>query len=570
MQFKDTDIEASLFYSGSQQHGYHNHLQWVIHPGADSTDLLTQVISVHEFLHHELNNITGYGFLLLGYAYLSREVSIQQSHYQSILHQLVQQCRMAHEVYATWLSLTMFGNNKADQLAQELLGNNPTYLSYYRCGADLVRSFDSSFIRQQVFTSALRFCFQSRRLTNKVLQGIDLFDPAQLDVDDFPNNRLNYLIQKLPRDFFNQVVTDFIAAQENLLQKQLLQDAYAGNDNMDALLAPENERIATTLMLEVYKALCVHFNKRRSASLNDQEHLTFLKQLLPKLDVLCPFANSSHPLELNSAPYNYDRSMLLSFENETLQFSEEVLPCMVLFPEGMDSGVKQMVIKGVGDSPHIFIIARHGRLLIDQYRFLRKEDRQWLENRLLPFIAIRFASLLNGERTVIYIPFEDPAALQQFLQQKAPGVPLLGCAAVSAVGYGEWWQSWAIFFEQQMTSSCLLMDVSPLYYIETIFAPLPQVQYEKIVIDTGREKRGALLFHLLANGESRAHVLAPCSDMYARAIHYYIQRRHPSFQQTLTLSREDHLYLPIILSHIYREEISFYYLSERTNILQDT
>ena len=72
MGFNENDMDSLLLYAYTQQGGQYNHLQWSVQMGANATDRLSQVVSIHEFFHNELNNTTVYGTLLQGYAFLSR------------------------------------------------------------------------------------------------------------------------------------------------------------------------------------------------------------------------------------------------------------------------------------------------------------------------------------------------------------------------------------------------------------------------------------------------------------------------------------------------------------------
>src|SRR5215813_2203837 len=166
MFFNNNDIEEILNYSSNNQSGSYNQLQWSVHPGSDYTDISAHVVSIHEFLHNELNNITAYGFLLQGYAYLSREDSEKKDFYCKTLIQLINKCRLSHESYATWVGLTVFKRSISNNLQETILKNNNEYRQYYDDADYLVRNINSIFLKQQVVTACVRFCFQSQKIAD--------------------------------------------------------------------------------------------------------------------------------------------------------------------------------------------------------------------------------------------------------------------------------------------------------------------------------------------------------------------------------------------------------------------
>lgn len=565
--FNKNDIESILNYVDNSQSGSYNQLQWSINTGNDATDIVSRVISIHEFLHNELNNITGYGFLLQGYAYLSREESGHQQFYINTLHQLVSRCRLAHESYATWLGITVFKKDLNDTFPETVLVGNAEYLYYFNTAEYLVRNINSIFLKQQVVSACMRFCFQSATIINTASSNLAAFNFSSVKNSEFPDNRFQYLLEKLPDLFLINCVEEFINSIDNKADYQLLIDAFNGNENADVLISMENDHLSKGLMLHIYTKLQQHFDSLGSASIADDEHLRFFEKLLIQLDLLCPFANSKNPLYLNKSPDDFDRSMILNFENETLMLSEAPLPCVLLFVEDVNKETKEQIIRGVGVEPHLFITGRYSLFLKDQYQFKYDEDKEWFVNSNTPFTAIRYAQNVDGERTIIYVVFKHPDELIEFLKEKPLDVPMYGCVAISDAYHQEWWALWGDFFVEKCNSSCLLTDVSPLYHIENVFPTDGKVSYAKMVLQIEGITRTAMVFQIKEADIIKVLMVAPCSDMYCQVIHHYIKTRYPSFKNDVPLTDTQYKNLPIILSHVLREEHTYYYRSQETNLL---
>lgn len=563
MCFRKHDIEEQLGYGSGARSGSYNQLQWSIRPGNDYTNLEARIISIHEFLHNELNNITGYGFLLQAYAYLSREKCGKQEFYQDLLCDLVGNCREAHEAYATWTGFTVFKRSDDDDIETRILEGNHEYLAYYNKADCLARGFESLFIKQQVVSAGIRFCFQGKKIAAYGLNNLETFQLDNVAETDFPNHRFNYIINCLPDDFFRSCVLSFIRTLNDSAAFSLLMDAFNGKDNTQELLKMENDHLARGLMSAVYAELRKHFDEFDSPSLNDrEEHLTYFANLLKHLDIIFPFSQSSNPLFLNQVPDDYDRSVALNFENETLILSEKPLPCIILRVEGMSESTRAEILKGMGAEPHLFIMGRYSSFLKEQYRFKYKEDEEWFSSFNAPFTCIRYAGWFGNERTVVLVPFNTPDQLNRFLEAKSDGFPLLGCVSISAAYHKDWWALWGDFFTAHCSFSCLLLDVSPLYYIEQVFPDEELVTYTKIILSAEETVFTALLFEVKEAGNTKAIMLAPATDVHCQILHHYIITRHPSYVNNQSLSQEAGAYIPTMLSHVMREEHTYSYHSQ--------
>lgn len=567
MGFDDNDIDALLNFEGTDPHGQYNHLQWSVDFGTDATHRLAQVLSIHEFFHSELNNTTVYGCLLQSYAYLSRGKSAYKNTFKRILSDLVQQCRQAHEIYATWLSITVFSHHTDDKISQQVLLGNEVYLTYYQLGNDLVNELPSLYLRQQVLTACIRFCFQSQALAQTILSNLTDFTLASVRSAEFPTQRFHYIREHLGASVVSAWINEYVQQQQGTPAFPLLQDAMEGREDTQLLLTAENNYIAEELMNYVYESLETHFKARGSASFDRRAHLSFFKSLLERLHADFPLTESPNLLIANQNPDDYERNLVVNFENETILLAEKRIPCLIRHPHELTPEYQERLLNGIGDEPHLFIMGRLSFLLRDQYQFTDPEDQAWFDQIGGPFTAIRFSYEAEEGRVVVLIPFDTPDALTQFLTGKPPTVPLLGCVAISAAYQSGWWQAWGDFFANQCQTSCLLLDLSPLYFVEEVFAQEELVYYGKMIINTGERSYTALVFQAISANQIQATLVAPCSDMYGTVLHYYIQHRYKRYQLDATLTKIEYRQLPAVLSHLFKEERSFYFRSPNTQFV---
>ncbi len=92
---------GDLMFDGG---GAFNHLIWQVQPTLDVDSVSDALTSIHEWSHHELNNVSSYGLLLSYFAFLARHADKTAELFQERLRQMVEHCQIAHEVYATWYS----------------------------------------------------------------------------------------------------------------------------------------------------------------------------------------------------------------------------------------------------------------------------------------------------------------------------------------------------------------------------------------------------------------------------------------------------------------------------------
>ncbi len=563
MNFRKDDIDTQLRYCGDGPLGVYDQLNWKVRTGTDATDIMSKAVTVHESMHNELNNATVYGSLLQSYAYLAREETPHQAHYNNLLCTLVDRCRTAHEVYATWMSVALLSADANDQLYQQLLIDNEEYLNYYNCAARMVQEVPDLYLRRHVVSAMIYICFQSRLIIETAIADIVGFDPDLIDVNEFPDQRLNFIMHGCPHINWIDMLNEFAGTQQHNAWYDLLLDALAGEGNNSALSAEGNEENSAALITFLYNRLAENFETKGLPSLPYMDHLTYFKKLLPLIDRLAPFSKSSNPLEINTQPGDITRSTLRNFENETLLFTNRPLNCILLHPSNISSATKAQILNGVGDYPHILITGRTYFFMEEQYVFQEKEDAEWCRQHTGSFTAIRYAGNMAGQRIVVYVPFLEPAELEDFLKDKPVDIPVLSSITETARSQEGWWSNWQTFFETKPATTCLLLDISPLYYLEKIFSNVEMLLYGKANIKMEEGIKSVMLFEIRRSKETQAFIAAPCSEIYAAALNHYIETRFPGFENKIDVPNEHLQHLPTIISHVFREEHLHYYWSHK-------
>lgn len=558
--FRENDIEDSLFYSRGGQYGAYDNLQWSVLPGTDHTELSARVLSFHEYLHHSLNRITSYGVILFGFAFAAKQESQKEDFYSDVLHALIEKCRFAHEAYATWYGITLFKKNAGEKLEDELLANEE-YRDYYDRAARLARNIPGLYLQKWVVSTAIRFCFQSRMIANYATENAQTFDLRAIPEAEFPNSRFEYITTQLPEDFFINMLTEYAGSLEGQ-DKVLMQAALNGSEGLEAFLIPDKDHLSAGIIAKINSSLQHHFDAFGSPSLDiESEHMRFLNNEYELQSRLLPGVAGDliFPQDAGDA----EHTILLSFENETLLLANRPPQCVIFDSTQFNEEQKKEILEGTGNPPHIFIMGRTALFMQNQYRFQYEENREWFSSLQGPFTAIRFADDVDGRRVVVMIPFEDPGQTAAFLKDKDPAIPVLGCVAMSAAQNSQWWQTWRHFFFVHSTLTCILMDVSPIDYLEQGFGA-SMVFYASISVETPGANYAGVLIQLKETNGEKAVILVPGSIAYCHMLEYYMQKKYPQYTNDISLS-ETEQYAIDILMHIVKEEYAWNYNAQNQN-----
>jgi len=551
------DLQRSLNSPAHDARGRHDLRSWQTFTGKNATDLLPRMVSMHESLHHDLNNATIYGLMLQCFSYLRQEAKADTESYSTQLDILLERCRITHEVYATGVSFMMAAEDITDKLAKELLSHDSPYLQFYYYAARLVKGLDHLFYRQQALVVILRLCFQSSIIANEMASKGHLFDPGNIPTAEFPDERLSLLLRSLPEDFFPVSLAAFMAKYADAeALAQFTSEFYSAKSQTGSFIRSYN-RFGPELMRWFYAAGAQFFNDAGLPCIGINDHIKFGSSILEGIDLVFPFIKSKFPLRVNDQPFNYDDGTMLAYENETWLFAPERLYCEIYYPEEVPEQMHQFILRGLADPKAIYLHRQERKQLAGQYQFDLPVDKERFEALDDFFTFIRIVSTDKAKKKIILIPFSAPLLIDEFLRDRPVGIRIYSCIATRSLKENAWKGVWKPFFEQ-LDAAALLLDTSPLYYIDQVFGDYETVFYEKLVFTVNETTYTGITFDLRDEGVSQAFLLAPATDPHCEFIHYYLQYYHPEKYRLCTDAAERWLpALPLILSRIFMEEKCF-------------
>lgn len=172
--------------AGFRGGGDYLHSRWDLHLVGDTLTEPYGVMSLHELFHADLDQSTNYGRLLSAYNQLALAAGADSAASRTFTT-LREWCRVAHETYATYLSLLSFADPGFDDLGRYVSGR---YLDYLRTGQQLTGDLRSRLLRLQVAAACLQLCMQAPVVGIAVDRGIGTFLPRDLPADHRPDTRL--------------------------------------------------------------------------------------------------------------------------------------------------------------------------------------------------------------------------------------------------------------------------------------------------------------------------------------------------------------------------------------------
>ncbi len=311
--------------------------------------------SIHEWSHHELNNVSSYGLLLSYYAFLARNADEHQDAFEERLRQLVSTCKVAHEVYATWYSVELLRSKfKLDQL----IGTLPSdYLAFLKNGERIVTGVDSPFLRQQAFLVSIRSCFEAAPFAEFDCSKSTSFQISQVREKHLPNARLEFLLQHPVGELFQEWATaycesapsDDSQAVGRAIERGREQDFFDGSLNeADAVL----RRFLCSLTLRMNQWLLDQGRENGQF----EAHLTLVHSLVDDMNQRCSNAVATHPLAATTSPHDTAAVLLQQMESEIVRIRANPLPAVVRRLGDLPRDIWSRL--PVGQPPHLFIQGR--------------------------------------------------------------------------------------------------------------------------------------------------------------------------------------------------------------------
>lgn len=494
---KDDLIEL-LVTAEQKPMGAYNHASWQILTNGNVQSPEALIVSVHEFMHHLLNNTSSYGLLMVVTAKLER---LGQCPNGTLLKQVIR-CRDAHETFATCASLLVLS---PDYSKHEFIKHYPDYTKYTKTGFQLLAGLNGFRYQYPALLALFRFCFQSQNLKESLHAG----SPWDT-LEDTPDERLVYLTQNINKSFWQQLKEAFLKRNTN--DQNVIQYFSDRHNDMPDIVKHEDQ--LNQLFCDfVYAYVIEAFPKLRT--LPNDEHLTYVNDLLN-------FAKGKFPedqdieLRLNDED---EICGLSQFELESIVFNEQKLPAISLTLKDIPhEQFDDLQVKAEG-SEYIYIISRITEQFVQQYLF-GDDEKQDLLKRYPDFInAIVVKQLSEDKRTyLLFVVLEKPEEIDELGDRY-----FIISNSSMLLSSDEHWASWHNCLDVHSTHTTVF-DLPPSQQLHNLSTYYDQMSYVKYQITL--DEHDYLFICLFCTSESGGSGLfvIPCSSVAAELCVEYLKQ----------------------------------------------
>lgn len=425
-------LGALLFEGG----GEFNHLTWQVHPTFDRDSAVDSLSSLHEWSHHELNNVTSYGLLLTYFAYLARNADKDRERFAELLRQLVAGCQIAHETYATWFSVELLSAKFS--ITELQLHLPPDYLALHRQGDLLVGAIQSPFLRQQAFLTIVRSCFEAPVFVEFDCTGAERFHLGMVRARDLPNARLEFFAkQNLPVMFTKWGAEYCERVDDGPIASALLRTR---KQNFFDLPLSEADAALAAFLRWLSGKWREWISARGFAAGAYECHLHLLPALVDDMNGRCATARVSHPLRATESPHDTASVLLQQMETEIVRLRPQPLTAEFV-PLGALSPSLWWNLP-VGDPAHLVIQARSLDDLLRQHRLAPSQIPEDLPDGEAPLVFLRRrVPTGSGPDSVRILYFRAPEELQSFRRETA-GIAAYGLVSSVLSVDAAWRDAW--------------------------------------------------------------------------------------------------------------------------------
>jgi hypothetical protein len=537
MSVRDDDLTALLLEGASVPEGQYRHALWELRTNGQAVSNAASIVSVHEMLHHLLNNTTAYGLALIVVAHLAR----RSEDFTTKRNTLVRQCRTAHEVFATYVSLLL--------VAREYLQSKtikeiyPGYEHYVHEAQLLLPGVGQYRHQHAIMNGSIRVCFQSPELAARLDEG------RPFDISDSPNDRLKALQSIVDEAYWPQRLSVF----RDVNQDTPGVDQYLG-DQADSVVienigAANFDVLSRSLDAFVYQDLSALLPAHGLEVLPEDYHLRYLEQLIAHVRELDAFHDREFPLAI--AEHSDDEPPLVQFENEQLIFREQKLPAIVVpFRQILRHNWSSLSTRS-GDRRYMYVLSRITERALEAYAF-SAESAQWLQERHADF----FTAVVARQQTenglqLVFAVLDTPAQLAE-LSEAGNGV--LGNSSLLLTADSRW-ESWHEALDRY-SSHTMVVDLAPSTQLLRVADFFDSLFYRKLHIESDDgETYGFLL--LVGRGAVPTGIyLLACGEVMANLAIDYLTKSVPSarpLDDRLEENKEIFWLAQIAVAHLVEE-----------------
>jgi hypothetical protein len=546
-----------------QDRGSYDHLSWDTYLHGDFHSNESQLVSLHEFFHSELDRTTDYGTLVTAYAYLSK-VSQSAAH-EGVLDCLVKYCQQTHESFATYLSVLLMTAN-AKLTMDEVYSLLSSYSTYYRLTADLVGNLPNDYLRYHASLSILRICMQAPVTAKAVRLGFADFRVRDLGRNNLPDERLYFLRRHLRHNpgFWSKTLAAIRNRHPEFAAWQELEQKQGGGHQFRLLFEASNDRFSEVLMKGLQDAVSDELLELGMETLAYDGHIGLVNAVIQEISNVLqqPVENIS----LISAEGNQHLAVAaFNFADERLIVNRSPMVAYLTRTTVLADPEIAATVSGSAADQHYFIAVRRASKLVAQYAFV---DQPWLLTskylaaRKDDFVCfIQRSSWSDGERQVELFLIDSPAEFERFIAACPSPLEFFCNVALSALASEEWQSEWFAML-QQHTHATILFDVTPFYHFSAWYKQKgAQFEYGLINLKDGEKVYSAFACYSPTATFDNI-MIAPCSQLAQNALHHHLQSLNTEGGATVYVQKDDFLsnssrLLTMTLPHLFREECYF-------------
>jgi hypothetical protein len=546
-----------------QDRGTYDHLSWDTYLQGDFNSNESQLISLHEFFHSELDRTTDYGTLVTAYAYLSKLP--KTSGYERVLDSLVKYCQQTHESFATYLSVLLMTAN-AKLTMDEVYQLLSSYSSYYRLTDDLVGKLSNNYLKYHASLSILRTCMQAPVTAKAVRRGFADFRLRDLGRNNLPDERLYSLRRHLTgnSEFWNKTLSAIRDRHPDFAGWQQLEKGQNEGREFRLLFEASNDRFSEVLMTGLQDAVSHELLQLGMETLPYDGHIGLVNAVIREISNVLqqPVENIS----LISAEGNQHLAVAaFNFADERLVVNHSPMIAYLTRTADLADPEIASTVSGSGADRHYFIAVRRASKLLAQYAFV---DQPWLltssylEERKDDFVCfIQRGGWSDDERQVELFLIDSPAEFERFIAICGSSLEVFCNVPLSALADEKWQSEWFAVL-QQHTHATILFDVTPFYHFSTWYKQKgAQFEYGLINLNDGASTFSAFACYSPTATFDNI-MIAPCSQLAQNALHHHLQTLNTEGEAIVYVQKDDFLtnssrLLTMTLPHLFRDECYF-------------
>lgn len=427
---------AELLLDGS---GQFNHTAWRTRPTFAADTAHDTLTSMHEWCHHELNNTTTLGLLLTYFATLSRHAVADRTAHAKRLNALVSRCAIAHEVYATWYSVELLDK----QYSKEALiaGLPEDYQVYHQYGEYLMTGIDSAFLRQQVFVTLMRSCFEASDFAGFDFDQTGAFQLADISSLALPDERLRRIRTLVSAADFSTWAEDYCqrapAAEAKAVREAI--DLPHGSA-LDIIPLPQADAVLGHFLQDLSMRWSVVMAIHDMPCNPYERHLQILASMTDHANRLCG-RNVLTPSTTDATSPQSIHTLVRQADSEVVQNRPK--RAVLTITSIHDLPADRWAGLAVGNTPsHVLVQARPVLSLRQQHALT---DDTFGAHDATPVVFIRHqGQTVNGTPPSLRgFVFDTPTALSSVLTATATDMPV-GLVSSVVLGQPAWQAQWLL------------------------------------------------------------------------------------------------------------------------------